>query len=299
MRCIMSHFRFFLAAALASGALVFACATTTSEEDSGAPDAGGNEAGLNCGTATKCGTGAMAKCVDVTKDPQNCGACGTKCAASQFCAGSKCADQCNAPFKLCGQFCVNLDTDHENCGTCGKGCTSEQECVNKACVKKCAIGLTPCGDTCADLTTNHEFCGDCNNACAMNDICSGGLCCSASQTSCMGQCVELQSSSDNCGQCGFACGGPTPYCVKGKCASCNPSVLLVMDQGGASDNQKLATALNGLGIPTTLINNGIETYNANPVATSFGAIVVSAGDDYFMNNDMPNGGQQSIVTAQQ
>ena len=295
----MSHFRFFLAAVFASGIAVISCATSSTDEDSGVPDGGGSDAALNCGSATKCGVGAMAKCVDLTKEPQNCGACGNKCATTQFCAGGKCTDQCNTPFKLCGQFCVNLDTDHENCGTCGKGCTPDQDCIGKACVKKCALGLTPCGDTCANLTSDHDFCGDCNTACGMTETCSGGLCCGAGQTSCAGQCVDLQFNNDNCSACGFACGGNTPFCVKGKCNTCNPSVLLVRDQDGSADNQKLAAALNTLGIPTTLINGGIESYSGNPAATTFGAVVVSAGDDYFMTKDMPASGQQSIVSAQQ
>jgi hypothetical protein len=292
----MRPFRFLFAACISVGAMV-ACATSpTDDMDSGPADAGG-EGGLSCGAATKCGVGAAAKCADLTKDPANCGACGVKCTSTQFCAGGKCSDQCNTPFKLCGQFCVNTDTDHENCGMCGKGCTSDQECVGKACVKKCTGGLTACGDVCADLTADHENCGTCSTACAMTEICSGGLCCAANQTSCMGQCVDLQGNNDNCGACGFACGGPTPYCVKGKCNNCNPAVLLIMDQDGSSDNQKLALALNGLGIPTTLINNGIETYNANPDASSFGAVLVSGGADFSPNSDMPNAGQQAIVAA--
>lgn len=295
----MSHFRFLFVAAFASLGLLGACATSSTEEvDAGTPDAGG-ETGLNCGAATKCGLGAATKCADLTKDPANCGACGKACTAGQFCAGSKCADACNSPFKLCGQFCVNVDTDHDNCGSCGKGCTAEQDCIAKACVKKCALGLTPCGDTCANLTSDHDFCGDCNTACGMTENCSGGICCAAGQTSCMGQCVDLQYSNDNCGVCGFACGGQTPYCVNGKCSTCNPSVLLLMDQDGSADNQKLATALGNLGIPTVLKNFGIEQYNGTPDASTFGAIVVSAGDDSFMNNDMPNSGQQAIVAAQQ
>src|SRR5215813_7874330 len=110
----MSHLRFFFVAACASMGWLAACATTSQDDmDSGAPDAGG-EGGLNCGAATKCGAGAMAKCVDLMKDKDNCGACGKKCAASQFCAGGKCSEQCDVPFKLCGQFCVNTETDHDN-----------------------------------------------------------------------------------------------------------------------------------------------------------------------------------------
>src|SRR5438046_226 len=87
---------------------VASCATsqTLDEDDSGVtplPDAG-IEAGACTGSLKKCGTA----CVDTTKDPSNCGACNSKCANGQFCAGSKCNSTCTMPLTLCGQFCVDL-----------------------------------------------------------------------------------------------------------------------------------------------------------------------------------------------
>ena len=153
--------------------MVVSCATpTVLDDDSGVPDSGKLDGG-GCPIVTqkKCGT----QCVDTTKDTANCGACGTKCVANQYCAGGKCTDGCNAPFKLCGQFCVDLDSDHENCGTCGKGCASDQECKQKACIKKCPLGLTVCDPDCVDTTIDTNHCGMCNNLCP-SGICSGGKC---------------------------------------------------------------------------------------------------------------------------
>lgn len=194
---------------------LFACATsTTFDDDAGtAPDAGQPEAGACPGTAKRCnGT-----CTDVVKDPNNCGACGTKCKPTQFCASSKCSDACTPPNTLCGQFCVDLSNDHDNCGSCGKGCAADQECKNKACLKKCPIGLTVCDPDCVDLASDPNHCGDCNTACGMNQVCNGGSCCKVGQVNCNGQCTDTSGDADNCGACGFACGGQTPFCAQGQC----------------------------------------------------------------------------------
>ena len=114
----------------------FACATPTviEDEDSGVVDAGKPDGATGCpGAQTKCGT----TCTDTSKDLANCGTCGAKCKATQYCVNGKCNDACTAPAMLCGQFCVDTTTDHDNCGACGKACLADQLCVGKACVKKC------------------------------------------------------------------------------------------------------------------------------------------------------------------
>jgi hypothetical protein len=71
--------------------------------ESGATDAGPGgdaagtnvEAGIPCDAASGC-TGSLtccsSFCVDVSRDPRNCGACGNGCSATQFCTGTQCDD---------------------------------------------------------------------------------------------------------------------------------------------------------------------------------------------------------------
>jgi hypothetical protein len=95
--------------------MALSCATApVFDEDAGTvPDAGGSkpEAGACPGSQMRCG----ATCADTTKDPNNCGQCGTKCKTGEYCAGGKCNAACNQPMQLCGQFCVDISTDHDNC----------------------------------------------------------------------------------------------------------------------------------------------------------------------------------------
>jgi hypothetical protein len=205
------------------GIVIVGCATSQPlvDDDSGVVDAGTSpDGGKKCTSPqTLCG----AACADVTKDPNNCGACGTKCKVGQFCSSGKCSDGCNKPNVLCGQFCVDTTSDHENCGKCGMGCAADQECVGSACKKKCGTGLTLCDPDCVDTITDPNHCGDCNTACAMSEICTGSICCASGQTACMGQCTDLTNDANNCGQCGFTCGGNTPSCVNGNCTSFDPT----------------------------------------------------------------------------
>lgn len=58
-----------------------------SPDDTCAP---GCKSDSDCASGETCCNGAY--CSDLTKDPQNCGACGTACGGQQFCSGSACVD---------------------------------------------------------------------------------------------------------------------------------------------------------------------------------------------------------------
>jgi hypothetical protein len=202
---------------------VFACAVLVAcakaeyfeTDDASTPDAGIQaDVVAPCpGSQTRCASA----CTDTSKDVNNCGKCGARCAATQYCSSGKCSDQCVSPNKLCGQFCVDITSDHDNCGSCGKGCLVDQECKNSTCIKKCPQGLTVCDMSCVDVATDPNHCGDCNTTCGVGEICTGSTCCKAGLVACNGVCTDTNADQNNCGACGLACGGNTPYCTNGKC----------------------------------------------------------------------------------
>jgi hypothetical protein len=112
--------------------------------------------GCACAGGAVCG-GA---CCDTSRNVDNCGACGTACAAGQTCQ----AGSCTCPFAQCGGLCVNEQTAANDCGGCGKVCSPRASCETGACI--CPRELTACGSACVDLMTNNANCGACSYACA-------------------------------------------------------------------------------------------------------------------------------------
>ena len=96
--------------------------TGATSDDAGTPDgsqadggldAGPTEAGLDaevdaghpCDAAAQCGDAATlaccaGQCTDTSRDPNNCGVCGTACGATKFCTGTACDDAVFA--NVCG-----------------------------------------------------------------------------------------------------------------------------------------------------------------------------------------------------
>ena len=69
------------------------------------------------------------KCVDLSTNRRNCGACGHACAPGQKCVNGVCgagaasgggAGNCKAPKVMCNGKCVNLSINRENCGRAGR-----------------------------------------------------------------------------------------------------------------------------------------------------------------------------------
>jgi hypothetical protein len=58
-------------------------------------------------------------CYDLSKHHENCGACGVRCAATEWCADSHC---CPVGKGWCGGRCVDILEDARNCGGCGRQC---------------------------------------------------------------------------------------------------------------------------------------------------------------------------------
>lgn len=220
-------------------------------------------------------------CVNLDVDPNNCGACGEKCAPGQSCQNGQCELNCVTGFSACNSICTQTSSDPKNCSVCGFSCEPGQVCVNGACalppplrvqqaqqntcevpcaagqtcidglcITSCALPLTLCGgDQCVDFSNDRLNCGSCGAACNDGFVCSNSTCvaaCESGLQACPGNnwCVNVQSSASNCGECGRAC-QPGQPCVNGICGSecLGPSIMC---------NQSCTTASSGNAVVTTL-----------------------------------------------
>ncbi|MEZ4222246.1 MAG: hypothetical protein R3B13_15020 [Polyangiaceae bacterium] len=78
--------------------------------------------------------------INVNTDPNNCGGCGTACAANQVCSDGKCVTSCSSGHTTCGGSCVDLSNDSQHCGACGV------DCLGGACSDgKCAPAVLATG----------------------------------------------------------------------------------------------------------------------------------------------------------
>lgn len=127
-----------------------------------------------CSTTTTC----HGVCVDVLRDPQNCGGCDVLCPIGSICSGGTCVavgvDAGSAcAGAVCAGICVNTSLDPRNCGGCGRACDPTQTCFNGDCV--CSHG-NPCDGRCVDHLNDHENCGFCEFKCAAAQTCVQGHC---------------------------------------------------------------------------------------------------------------------------
>ena len=229
------------------GAAGHAC---VSPEGGAAGCAGGKCAGACPQGASLCGgTGdGGGKCLDVSRDPANCGACGHACGApeggSAACVGGVCAGTCGSSKAVCGAgvdgggTCADLATDAKNCAACGHACAAPEGgaagCVASACAGQCSGSRTVCaqtidgGGSCKDLSSDPAYCGACDKACPSPAggvaTCNGGACgasCGGSSfAACSNACTDLRNDAANCNACGNACGAPAggvPWCAGGVC----------------------------------------------------------------------------------
>lgn len=226
--------------------MVAACAKALPADDDG-----GTCAGTTCGGA----------CVVLTNDPENCGACGHACGASQVCSNGACGSSCSSGT-LCTPdggkaICANTQTDSKNCGSCGNACSSGQTCTAGKCSggTSCQQTQTACpadgGTVCIDTSNDPNHCGNCTTTCLPNlEICNEGSCvsaCTGGKTLCVpdggagdggptAHCADLQTDNTDCGACFNACAGGA-QCQNGKCVSS------LLGSGTAQDPWHTATAL--------------------------------------------------------
>lgn len=180
-------------------------------------------------------------------DPNNCGACGIKCAAGDVCWQGACG--CPSGQVVCNGQCVRLSDDAKNCGACGNECETAPSdsiswtcgegvipdgaaiaCVDSKCQPTCKgdhsdCNSNFCGDGCeVSVTDDSKNCGACGRSCTDDQVCFDSKClCDPGMARCGFNCVELQNDARNCGACGNICpglDGPSgaPVCDLGTCS---------------------------------------------------------------------------------
>ena len=199
-----------------------------------------------------CGTA----CTTVASDPENCGTCGTKCAAGSVCSLGACALTCAGGTSTCGQACVDEANDPTNCGGCGNRCGAGQVCSARTCGSTCSGGQTVCGvdagaPYCANEQTDNANCGGCRVQCTGGQVCSAGHCgvsCVPGEHLCPGAspsdggsaeagsgpyCANEATDNNNCGACETHCAAGQ-VCSGGTCsANCGAGSSLCAPDGGA------------------------------------------------------------------
>jgi len=203
---------------------------------------------LNCGTLTLCtgmavpdggvpdaGPVAFNYCADTTVDPNNCGRCGTPCAAHERCEGGICRLRCQPPLRDCLGQCLDVRNDNRNCNGCNLGCATGLTCVPDAmgvssCIAACMAPFSSCPAPsagsfpyCANLNNDVNNCGMCRRACTGAQTCNDGACglrCLPGQQLCGSGatqvCTITATDAANCGGCGNAC-APGALCNAGRC----------------------------------------------------------------------------------
>ena len=216
------------------------------------------------------------KCLDLSQDASNCGACGNKCGDGYVCvagecAVNSCADDAQTVCSVGGEnVCINVnDNNADHCGACNYKCAdnpianaTSSACVAGKCQYACATGYTNVGtgataDTikCADFKTDNSNCGAKGNVCQDGKVCVAGGCvqnsCSGGETLCSingkNECKTISGTDANhCGTCNYDCAknpitnATSSACVAGKCQYVCATGYTNVGTGATADTIKCA-----------------------------------------------------------
>lgn len=221
---------------------------------------------------TTCG----GRCVDLSTDADNCGACGHACAAGVQCISGACggateggadggSDADAAPTDGGDADVMQGDgAEPHDAGDAGDGGNPE--------------GGNPDGGdggACSPPYDQPDKCGDCNTKCTgSTPICSpadGGYACVPLCTpplvQCGNQCVDTNSDPKHCGSCNKVC--PTGLCQGGKCVGAKAGHIVAACMSYQQNFQSSSQ--------TVLLGNAVFLPFANPVR-------ILAYDQYVQNN---------------
>jgi hypothetical protein len=172
-------------------------------------------------------------CVNLKSNRQNCGACGTACAAEKDCVLGKCQVSCGGTSVRCGDKCFDVKGDPLNCGECDKACPTGANtvslCAAGTCQVTCKAPFKDCDGKpetgCEnDVSASKTDCGTCGNACPATapnaaPVCTAGNC----NPNCNVGFSDCDAKAVNGCECPQMAPNATPGCAGGACAlNCTP-----------------------------------------------------------------------------
>jgi hypothetical protein len=186
-------------------------------------------------------TNCDGECVDLSNDPDHCGACEDSCGAFS-CEDSECTTKPRPNGDGDGDGDGEGDGDGD--GDSGSGGRDAGESpigtgnpfepdagfnFPDPDAGGCPIGSIVCDGECANTETDHEHCGVCGIPCARDQFCALGVCVDACEDPldlCGDACVDYRNDPFHCGGCGNAC--QSGICEAGKCADTVAGQVIVI-----------------------------------------------------------------------
>lgn len=179
------------------------------------------------------------RCVDVSNDFRNCGACGNECAAAQVCSQGMCVASPDAGMQD-GSLPDGGPRDGGGGvgGMGGMGGTGGDydASLPDASLSGCGLGELECAGSCVTPRTDPDHCGECGVSCG-GGFCANGSCsegCEAPLQRCGNLCIDTQTDPVHCGSCNNPCA--SGICEDGTCADATAGHLVVIGHDFSNSN---------------------------------------------------------------